>query len=45
MTRVTGVVSELLELLVSLRSQIGFSVCWFLGVVALQWLRGLCQLG
>jgi hypothetical protein len=35
----------LLELLVALRSRVGFGGCWFLGSVALQWLRGPGQLG
>jgi hypothetical protein len=30
-----------LELLVPLRSRVGVGGCWFLGPVALQWLRGL----
>jgi hypothetical protein len=30
---------------VPLRSQVGRLCCWFLGPVALQWLRGLGQLG
>jgi hypothetical protein len=34
-----------LELLVLLRSRVGVGGCWFLGPVALQWLRGLGQLG
>jgi hypothetical protein len=35
----------LLELLLPLRSRVGVGGCWFLGPVALQWLRGLGQLG
>jgi hypothetical protein len=34
-----------LELLVLLRSRVGVGCCWYLGPVALQWLRGLGQLG
>jgi hypothetical protein len=34
-----------LELLVPLRSRVGIGGCWFLGLVALKWLRGLGQLG
>jgi hypothetical protein len=33
-----------LELLVPLRSRVGAGGCWFLGPVALQWLRDLGQL-
>jgi hypothetical protein len=34
-----------LELLVPLRSRVRVGGCWFLRPVALQWLRGLGQLG
>jgi hypothetical protein len=34
-----------LEFCVPLRSRVGTVRCWFLGTVALQWLRGLGQLG
>jgi hypothetical protein len=35
----------MLELLFLLRPRVDFGGCWFLGSVALQWLRGLGQLG
>jgi hypothetical protein len=37
--------SVVLELLVPLRSRVCVGGCWFLGPAALQWLRGLSQLG
>jgi hypothetical protein len=43
--RLTSVISVLLEMLVPLCSQVGLGDRWFLGLVALQWLRGLGRLG